>query len=56
MPADKHGIVEHFAGLLIGGGINLLFQSAFGSANILVAKSDLAKTQAILQEDGRMPV
>jgi hypothetical protein len=49
---DKHGIVEHFAGLLKNGGVNLLFQSTFGSANILVAKKDIHKAKKILEEDG----
>ncbi|BGP20294.1 hypothetical protein JCM10213_001749 [Rhodosporidiobolus nylandii] len=46
---DKPGLVEHYASLLISSGVSsLLYQSTFGSANILVAKRDVAKARAVL--------
>ncbi|BGP11559.1 hypothetical protein JCM10049v2_007468 [Rhodotorula toruloides] len=39
---DKPGLVEYYTSLLIEGGVrSLLYQSTFGSANILVAKRDV---------------
>ncbi|GAA6037496.1 hypothetical protein JCM8097_008217 [Rhodosporidiobolus ruineniae] len=46
---DKPGLVEHYASLLISSGItSLLYQSTFGSANILVAKRDVRKAREVL--------
>lgn len=48
--ADKHGIVEYYAGLLIAGGVNLLYQSTYQSANILVSKRQSGLARRILEE------
>ncbi|GAA6013425.1 hypothetical protein JCM10207_008839 [Rhodosporidiobolus poonsookiae] len=46
---DKPGLVEHYASLLISSGItSLLYQSTYGSANILVAKRDVHKARRVL--------
>ncbi|SGY83059.1 BQ5605_C009g05616 [Microbotryum silenes-dioicae] len=50
MKTDTHGIVEHFAGLLVNGGLNCLYQSTFSTANILVAKDDIVRARRILEE------
>lgn len=48
---DKPGLVEHYASLLIEGGVrSLLYQSTFGSANILVAKRDVGKARRLLMK------
>ncbi|KAM0751602.1 hypothetical protein T439DRAFT_355510 [Meredithblackwellia eburnea MCA 4105] len=52
---DKTGIVEHFAGLLIEQGINLVYTSTFQSANILVAKTDLERACRILERNAQIP-
>ncbi|GAA5876849.1 hypothetical protein JCM8547_002407 [Rhodosporidiobolus lusitaniae] len=47
---DKPGLVEHYASLLISSGItSLLYQSTFGSANILVAKRDVERARRVLE-------
>ncbi|GAA5908991.1 hypothetical protein JCM8208_007136 [Rhodotorula glutinis] len=46
---DKPGLVEHYAQLLIDGGVrSLLYQSTYGSANILVAKRDVGRARRLL--------
>jgi len=52
--ADKHGIVEYYAGLLIKGGVNLLYQSTYQSANILVSKQQSRLAKRILEESWSM--
>ncbi|GJN94503.1 hypothetical protein Rhopal_007585-T1 [Rhodotorula paludigena] len=48
---DKPGLVEHYAQLLISGGVrSLLYQSTYGSANILVAKRDVGRARRILMK------
>ncbi|BGP43664.1 hypothetical protein JCM10450v2_007846 [Rhodotorula kratochvilovae] len=46
---DKPGLVEHYAQVLINGGVrSLLYQSTYGSANILVAKRDVGRARRLL--------
>ncbi|GAA5845315.1 hypothetical protein JCM9279_004840 [Rhodotorula babjevae] len=46
---DKPGLVEQYAQLLIDGGVrSLLYQSTYGSANILVAKRDVGRARRLL--------
>ncbi|GAA5822509.1 hypothetical protein JCM3770_002442 [Rhodotorula araucariae] len=46
---DKPGLVEHYAQVLIDGGVrSLLYQSTYGSANILVAKRDVGRARRLL--------
>ncbi|GAA6055005.1 hypothetical protein RTBOTA2_006426 [Rhodotorula toruloides] len=48
---DKPGLVEYYTSLLIEGGVrSLLYQSTFGSANILVAKRDVGKARRLLMK------
>ncbi|SCV74712.1 BQ2448_7741 [Microbotryum intermedium] len=47
---ETHGIVEHFAGLLVNGGLNCLYHSTFSTANILVAKDDIVRARRILED------
>lgn len=51
--SDKHGIVDEFSGILLQGGVNLLFQSSYQSCSILVAKADVTKAQLILEQHGQ---
>ncbi|GAA5913894.1 hypothetical protein JCM6882_004389 [Rhodosporidiobolus microsporus] len=47
---DKPGLVEHYASLLISSGItSLMYQSTFGSANILVAKRDVGRAVEVVE-------
>jgi hypothetical protein len=47
--ADKPGLVEHYASLLISSNIrSLMYQSTFGSASILVAKRDVELAKEVL--------
>ncbi|KAK4056449.1 hypothetical protein OIO90_002592 [Microbotryomycetes sp. JL221] len=46
---DKHGIVDSVAGILANEGINVVYQSTFSSANVLVAKTDIRRARQALE-------
>ncbi|KAM0789706.1 hypothetical protein ACM66B_006565 [Microbotryomycetes sp. NB124-2] len=46
---DKTGIVDQVAGILAKAGINCVYQSTFSSANVLVAKCDIARARRALE-------
>ncbi|KAK4051628.1 hypothetical protein OIV83_002768 [Microbotryomycetes sp. JL201] len=46
---DKTGIVNQVAGILARSGINCVYQSTFSSANVLVAKCDIARARRALE-------